>query len=123
MAMEWRPLPRGVSCPSRRQGVSSLTTWRRVTGELRHRRQHGGESLASCVTGDEHEDESPASCGTGGKHAAVSVPRRRARGESVEGVDLIEASGDDDNRRDKMALAVIYVFHRRNRRPWASREE
>ncbi|XBI39811.1 hypothetical protein VPH35_124504 [Triticum aestivum] len=37
MAMERRPLPRGVPCPSRRQGVSSSATWRRVTGELCHR--------------------------------------------------------------------------------------
>ena len=96
MAMEWRPLPRGVPCPSRRQGT------------VRHRRQHGGESPASCITGNEHGGESPASCGTGGKyggesptncgtggkHAAASVPRQHAHGEGARGATLIEASGD-----------------------------
>jgi hypothetical protein len=52
-----------------------------------HRRQHEGESPASCGTGGEYEGESPASCitggehggelpascGAGGKHAATSV--------------------------------------------------
>jgi hypothetical protein len=39
MAKVRRPLPREVHrpCPSRRQGASSAATWRRVTGELRHR--------------------------------------------------------------------------------------
>ena len=41
----------------------------RVVDKVRHRRQHGGESPASCGTGGEHGVESPASCGTGGEHA------------------------------------------------------
>jgi len=67
----------------------------RVVDKVRHRRQRGGGSPASCVTGDDHEGESPASCVTGGKHgggppasrgtggelAAASVSWRRARGE------------------------------------------
>lgn len=71
---------------------------------MRHRRQHGdespascvtgGESLVSCVTSDEHGGESPASCGIGGKHAAASVPRQHAHGEGARGATLIEASGD-----------------------------
>lgn len=50
-----------------------------------HRRQHGGESPASCVTGSEHGGESLTSCGTGGKHAAARVPQRRARCEGRHG--------------------------------------
>jgi hypothetical protein len=46
----------------------------------------------------EHGCKSSASCVTGGEHAAGSVPRRFARGAS-----LVEASGDDGNRRVKMA--------------------
>ena len=95
-------------------GVEAITTRRcsvhvRVVDKVRHRRQHGGES--------------PASCGTGGEHAAASVSRWHARGEGVGGAPLIEASGDDDNRRDKMALVAVFVLQRRHRRQWASREE
>ncbi|XBI14010.1 hypothetical protein VPH35_140660 [Triticum aestivum] len=93
----------------------------RVFDKVRHRRQHGGESPASCVTGDEHGGkspascvtggehggESPASCGTGGKHAAASMPRRCARGEGAGG----------------MALAAVCVMRRRRQQPLASREK
>ena len=44
-------------------------------------------------------------------------------GEGTRGVPLNEASGDGDNRHDKMTLAVICVLHRRHRRPQASKEE
>ncbi|XBJ16228.1 hypothetical protein VPH35_007907 [Triticum aestivum] len=95
----------------------------RVFDKVRHRRQHGGESPASCVTGGEDGGESPESCGTGGKHAAVSVPRRCARGEGTGGVALIEANDDDGNRHDKMALAAVCVMRRRHQQPLASREK
>jgi hypothetical protein len=51
------------------------------------------------------------------------MSRRRARGEGVGGVSLIEASGDNDNRCGKMALVAISVLHRRHQRPLVSREE
>lgn len=44
----------------------------RVVDKVRHRRQHGGESPASCDTGGEHGGESPVSCDTGGKHEGES---------------------------------------------------
>jgi hypothetical protein len=69
----------------------------RVVDKVRHRRQHEGETPASCVTGGgEHGGESRASCGAGGKHAAASASWRRARGEGVGGASLIEANGDGD---------------------------
>ena len=52
------------------------------------------------------------------KHAAASVPRRRARGEGVGGVPLIEASDGGGNRHDKMTMATVYVLQRRHRRQW-----
>lgn len=37
----------------------------RVIDKVRHHRQHGAESPASCGTSGEHGGESSASCGTG----------------------------------------------------------
>jgi hypothetical protein len=84
----------------------------RIVDMVCHRRQHGGESPARCGTGGEQEGESPARGGTGGKHEAASVSRWHARGEGVGGASLGEGSGDDGNRRDKMALAAVCEVHR-----------
>jgi hypothetical protein len=70
----------------------------RVVNKMRHRR--------------EHEGESPASCGTGGGYEVASVSRRHARGEGVGGAPLVEARGDNGNRRDKMALAAVHTLLR-----------
>ncbi|KAF7028107.1 hypothetical protein CFC21_040074 [Triticum aestivum] len=95
----------------------------RVVGKVRHHRQHGDESLVSCITSDKHGGGSPASCGTGGKHAAASMPWRWAHGEGARVVALIEANDDGGNRRDKMALAAVCVLHRRRQQSLASREK
>jgi hypothetical protein len=58
------------------------------------------------------------SCDTGGKLVAASVSRRRAHGEDLGGASLGEASGDGGNRGDKLAMAAIYVLHRRHPQPW-----
>ena len=70
---------------------------------------------AICVIGDEHGGETSASCGTGGEHEAASMSRCHTHGEGVGGAVLIEATADGGNRRDKMALAAIYVLHQQHR--------
>ena len=69
-----------------------------VVDKVRHRRQHGGES--------------PASCGTGEEHDTMSVSWQLIRGEGMGGVPLIEANGDGNNRGNKMALVAICVLQR-----------
>ena len=77
-----------------------------------HRRQHGGESPASCVIGDKPGGESSTSCGTGEEHDTTSVSWQLIRGEGMGGVPLIEANGDGNNRGNKMALVAICVLQR-----------
>ena len=52
----------------------------------------------------------------GGRHGGALVVK-------ASGVYLVEANGDGANRRNKMALVAVSMLHRRQRRPWASREK
>ena len=69
----------GAEAIATRSSMSESATRCVIVGnmEASHRRQHGGESPASCGTGGEHGGESPASCGTGDEHGGESPMRHQ----------------------------------------------